>query len=246
VTTTLSPTLVVPQPSSTVSSSPLPLPPVSSSQVTSISPSPLPSSAASFVCSPGFQSCPQSLGGGCCPTDRSCGAVFCGGSTATSTASAVPPVRPTSLQSSSAVITSSPATSGTVSVCPTGFYMCSAVYRGGCCQVGRNCDSTSCPPTANTNVVISNGITIAAPSGAAAAAGTGLHCPTGWYSCGADVGGNCCPNGYNCGTATCQASASGGGSVGKQAPNSMASRGQVICWLWMTMSCVSGFLMLLL
>jgi len=28
-------------------------------------------------------------------------------------------------------------------------------------------------------------------------------CATGWTSCGLDVGGNCCPSGWACGTASC-------------------------------------------
>ena len=42
------------------------------------------------------------------------------------------------------------------------------------------------------------------PVGAAAttASPTG-SCASGWFTCAASVGGNCCPSGYECGTASC-------------------------------------------
>ena len=73
--------------------------------------------------------------------------------------------------------------------------MCSAYYPTGCCRVGRDCATSSCPTTASTKVVVSNGITIIAPSGASfatTAAIQGGTCPSGWYSCAASLGGNCC------------------------------------------------------
>lgn len=36
--------------------------------------------------------------------------------------------------------------------------------------------------------------TVATPTGA---------CATGWSTCAASVGGNCCPSGWQCGTASC-------------------------------------------
>jgi hypothetical protein len=82
-------------------------------------------------------------------------------------------------------------------LCPTGFYVCSAYYPSGCCRVGRDCQTTgTCVETKSTTVVNSNGVTIAAPTGAGfatTAAGRGGNCPNSWYSCAASVGGNCCP-----------------------------------------------------
>ncbi|KAJ5436886.1 Mitochondrial carrier protein [Penicillium cf. griseofulvum] len=69
--------------------------------------------------------------------------------------SLAPPARPTNIST----VTS--ATRGE-DVCPTGFYACSAVYHGGCCRTGRDCDTTSCPITPSTTI-ISNGVTIVAP-----------------------------------------------------------------------------------
>lgn len=196
-----------------------------------------------LTCSSGYQSCPASLGGGCCPTDRSCGSINCPPSTtsSSSSATAAPPVRPTTLTtidetttttlsaSSQATPTStSPTTtstsgSTTVTGCPTGFYACSAYYQGGCCQTGRNCDTTSCPAGASTTLVNSDGLTIVAPTGSGITApGTTLTgaCAKGWATCAASLGGGCCPSGYQCGATSCAASATGGAGTGKMAPNS--------------------------
>ena len=91
--------------------------------------------------------------------------------------------------------------------------MCSAVYLGGCCRVDRNCDTTSCPASDKTAIVTSGGVTIQA-------AATG--CASAWSSCGADVGGGCCPPGFNCGI-QCVAQ-TGGGTTAKVA----ASGGAVV------------------
>ncbi|KAI4767134.1 hypothetical protein E4T45_14415, partial [Aureobasidium sp. EXF-8846] len=90
-----------------------------------------------LTCSPGFQTCPASLGGGCCHTDRACGSLTC-----PPLSTAAPPVLPTSgsgpvsssVRSSSSEPRRTTSTSSTVtySGCPTGFYMCSAYYLGGC------------------------------------------------------------------------------------------------------------------
>jgi hypothetical protein len=108
--------------------------------------------------------------------------------------------------------------------CPTGYYACSAYYPGGCCQIGRDCSQTSCPTSASTTLVNSNGLTIIAPSGSGITrnpAGLTGTCASGWSTCAATYGGGCCPNGYGCGT-SCTATASGGQGnvVGKIAPNS--------------------------
>ncbi|RDL39099.1 uncharacterized protein BP5553_03439 [Venustampulla echinocandica] len=78
-----------------------------------------------------------------------------GTSTALSTASTdtgVAPVRPTS--GTSITSTSSLAATPTDTLCPTGFYACSAYYQGGCCRVGRNCEKISCPATSSTTISI--------------------------------------------------------------------------------------------
>lgn len=167
-------------------------------------------------CSSGFSSCASSLGGGCCRSGQSCATDSCIdlSTISTSTATAAPPVRPTTSAASSdppMTVTITTATSPIGQSCPTGFYMCSAVYLGNCCQVGRNCDTSSCPSTASTDIVTS-GLTI----GVAVST-----CATGWSSCAGSVGGGCCPSGYNCGTASC-ANPSGGATETKQTSNSVA------------------------
>ena len=166
------------------------------------------SAAPPLTCSSGYRSCPASQGGGCCPTDRECGAQFCPATTTSSAAAGGgAPVRPTSI--SSAVVTASAEpTTIAATACPTGFYQCSAYYNGGsCCQVGRDCGLTSCPPHATQSVVVSNGVTIFnAPTISPepnSGAGDQANCAVGWYTCGGDVGGGCCPSGFNCGTASC-------------------------------------------
>ncbi|KAI9657551.1 MAG: hypothetical protein M1831_004167 [Alyxoria varia] len=87
-------------------------------------------------------------------------------------AGAAPPVRPTSngspprsttLQLTTYTVTRS-ALSSSASVCPTGYYQCVAVYnaRGACCQVGRDCSSTSCV-LAESTTVLDSGATIVVP-----------------------------------------------------------------------------------
>ncbi|KAJ5859706.1 hypothetical protein N7534_004983 [Penicillium rubens] len=79
-----------------------------------------------------------------------------------------PPARPTNLST----VTS--ATRGD-DVCPTGFYACSAVYHGGCCRTGRDCDTTSCPTISSTTVV-SDGVTIVAPAATTTEHTSGNRC----------------------------------------------------------------------
>ncbi|KAJ5777498.1 GPI anchored protein [Penicillium odoratum] len=128
------------------------------------------------------------------------------GSTATTntatTESLAPPARPTGISTSTKQTTSS------VSVCPTGFYACSAVYGGGCCQTGRDCDTTSCP-TSRSTTFTSDGVTIVIPvtTGSGTSSGSIGKCATGWFSCADTVGGGCCPSGYTCGS-SCTAGAS--------------------------------------
>ncbi|TVY47091.1 hypothetical protein LOCC1_G001749 [Lachnellula occidentalis] len=115
--------------------------------------------------------------------------------TSTSSATGVAPVRPTSATS-----TTSP--TGPTQ-CPTGFYACDAYYAGGCCRTGRDCQPTSCPAVSSTTI-ISTGVTIVVPVGSAATVNspTGA-CASGWASCAASDGGNCCPSGWQCGATSC-------------------------------------------
>ncbi|KAJ9273067.1 hypothetical protein DTO212C5_652 [Paecilomyces variotii] len=137
----------------------------------------------------------------------------------------IPPARPTSVSTFTTEESSSTTTSITSgSVCPTGFYACSAVYHGGCCRTGRNCDTTSCPITSSSTFT-SDGRTIVVPAGsttgtAASSGGTGVaRCASGWFSCADTAGGGCCPSGFACGT-SCMATAgsSATGSVPKAQP----------------------------
>lgn len=65
---------------------------------------------------------------------------------------------------------------------------------------------TSCPSSESSTMLDSGGVTVVAVT---ASAGS---CATGWYSCGADVGGGCCPSGYACGS-SCTATATSSGSA---------------------------------
>ncbi|KAF2223607.1 hypothetical protein BDZ85DRAFT_261887 [Elsinoe ampelina] len=161
------------------------------------------------------------------------------------TASAVAPVRPTSNSNTGSAApspstTSAPANAG----CPTAFYRCSAYYVGGCCRVGRDCASTSCPVGSSTTVVGNGDRTIVAPAGATTAALVG-NCQSGWATCAASVGGGCCPSGFVCGAADCTATASGQANVGKEAPNT-ATRLAGLEWTIFILAVVSGVGMVLL
>jgi hypothetical protein len=143
--------------------------------------------------------------------------------TTTTSASGVVPVRPTG-DTTTTTTTDSSTTSSGDDTCPTGFYACSAQYQGGCCRTGRNCDTTSCLPTSSTTL-LSSGITIAVPVGTAATvtSATGT-CATGWSSCAASVGGDCCPSGFECGTASCSSvGASATQLRGKETPGGAGS-----------------------
>jgi hypothetical protein len=99
--------------------------------------------------------------------------------------------------------------------------MCSAVYLGGCCRVDRNCDTTSCPPTATAEVVATNGVTIAADGPRTLPTESVLtgQCASGWQTCAPDVGGGCCPTAYVCGRESCSATVAGASDTGKTAPS---------------------------
>ncbi|MCJ1329889.1 hypothetical protein MMC10_006570 [Thelotrema lepadinum] len=126
----------------------------------------------------------------------------------------LPPIAPTSLQGST-LTTSLPPVTTTILPCPTGFYQCSAYLAyGGCCQVGRDCASSSCPALGSTSLLVSDGVSVGgvAPTATAGGGGGKGVCATGWSSCGASVGGGCCPSGWACGTASCSVTASATGT----------------------------------
>ncbi|KAF2721500.1 hypothetical protein K431DRAFT_284879 [Polychaeton citri CBS 116435] len=205
-------------------------------------------------CSPGFSSCPSSLGGGCCRDGYACGSVLCectsgcpsSSSSATTTADV-----PVASTSGSSVDTTSSAPSPTTmsasdsSACPTGFYMCSAYYLGGCCRVGRNCETSSCPSTESTQIVSDPTVVVPASTGSGnQVTGAQNSCANGWYSCAADVNGGCCPSGFACGTATCEASASGVQDRPKQPPS--AASATAVVWTLLLSGIGMGVAMIVL
>ncbi|ROV98560.1 hypothetical protein VSDG_04288 [Cytospora chrysosperma] len=145
--------------------------------------------------------------------------------TTTSPTSPSAPVRPTSISTTTTSASTTPA-----DYCPTGFYACSAVYGGGCCQTGRDCQTASCPSTASTAVISAVSGTIAVPLTAVPSASTTSACAAGWSLCpsGAGATAGCCPAGYSCGTASCfLATGSATVSVAKELTGSGAVRGEV-------------------
>ncbi|OAL47134.1 hypothetical protein IQ07DRAFT_602561 [Pyrenochaeta sp. DS3sAY3a] len=225
------------------STSPTPSPPPSSTAIIVVPTTPS-TSTSTYTCSTGWFSCAQSLGGGCCQNGRTCATgASCLGDSPQSTQAPSAPVRPTS-----ASATPSPP-STTDDVCPTGFYVCSAYYPSGCCRVGRDCQTTGTCVLPTQTILDTNGVVIVAPTGAgvaSTAAPQGGSCPSAWYSCAANRGGNCCPNGFECGE-QCTATASGQTGVqGKVAPStaSFVSRGAV--YVLVLASVVSGVAMVVL
>ncbi|KAL4888062.1 hypothetical protein BDV59DRAFT_189330 [Aspergillus ambiguus] len=203
------------------------------------------------TCQAGYTNCAASLGGGCCIPGYECVTGGCArvytvtitahstvmtstitasmstststtvttSQTATSTGDLVPPARPTSLSTATT-------SQMTGDICPIGFYACSAVYRGGCCRTGRDCDTTSCPTT-SSSMITTDGRTIVVPAETTApAVGTGGgRCASGWFSCADTVGGGCCPTGYACGSScTAVATSTVTGTVAKEAPRNLGSR----------------------
>ena len=182
-------------------------------------------SGTATSCRNGYFSCPQSDGGGCCPNGQACGSDgSCPDLTTSTSATANQPVLPTSV--SPDTISSSTSTTTTEGNCPTGFYQCSARYLGGCCRVGRNCETTSCPPEDSTTLV-SSGVTVVV-TGNGNAEATGGTCANGWFLCGATGGGGCCPSGYQCGQVSCTAPNQGQQNTLKMAPSSA----NVVGWAW--------------
>jgi hypothetical protein len=115
---------------------------------------------------------------------------------------------------------------------------------GGCCRVGRNCDTTSCP-TSDSTALVSNGVTIGGVGGVAASTSTttidpnasstasaeansaGGTCANGWSLCGQNDGGGCCPSDYVCGS-SCTATVSGVSNQAKQQPSGAGA----VRWAW--------------
>ena len=111
----------------------------------------------------------------------------------------LPPALPTSRSTTTGTTTSR------FDICPTGFYACSAVYHGGCCQTGRDCDTTSCPTISSTTFT-SDGVTLVVPATTGTSSGSTEKCASGWFQCADTAGGGCCPRGYACGS-SCTATA---------------------------------------
>ncbi|EGE06735.1 GPI anchored protein [Trichophyton equinum CBS 127.97] len=218
-------------------------------------------------CPKGYTTCPANLGGGCCTPGYTCVAEGCLLVTTTTvivtlpsstitTISTIshttvapppPPPPPPSTTATAPTIlppgrpTSNPSTS-TASIpdlCPIGFYACSAVYGGGCCQTGRNCETTSCPVTASLTTVESNGVTVVIPVNTtpnSVSATATRRCADGWMSCPPNDGGGCCPNGYQCGQVSCTASATNIGTavIGKAQPGNSGRRFSPTIYTWVT------------
>ena len=201
-----------------------------------------------LTCTTGFKSCPASLGGGCCRTGQACGSVTCPDITpSTSSGQINPPLRGTSVATTTTT-TSDTTVSGVG--CPSNYYACSAFYPvGGCCQIGRNCQETSCPISASTTVVSQGSVTAVAPtrSGITGVGPLTGSCGQGLFTCAQSVGGGCCPSGYGCGTVQCTATASGGQGnvVGKVAPESAASCIRAELGIWALTAAVTVVLSVL-
>jgi len=158
----------------------------------------------------------------------------------TSTTNALPPVRPTTEFTTQTTIITSVTSASSISVCPMGFYACSAVYQGGCCRIGRNCDTTSCPAVTGATAITSDGITIEEPTGTSTIAVTA--CASSWFSCADTAGGGCCPSGFACGS-SCTATGSSAATVAKSQPVSGADR-RYIADTWLLAACLTTALYL--
>ncbi|KAL2832056.1 hypothetical protein BDW59DRAFT_114903 [Aspergillus cavernicola] len=159
-------------------------------------------------------------------------------STTSSTGDLSPPDRPTSASTTTS--------SDTETACPTGFYACAAVYQGGCCRTGRNCDTTSCPVIPSTTIV-SDDRTIVVPvettSTASSEASGPRQCASGWFSCADTVGGGCCPSGYACGSScTAVSAASTTGTVAKEEPTATSMGEKEAKMNWKTLRCGALFM----
>ncbi|RGP68112.1 gpi anchored [Fusarium longipes] len=119
--------------------------------------------------------------------------------TATGSVTGIAPYRPTGTS-----VTTSSEDEETQTGCPTGFYGCLATHGGGCCRTDRNCDTHDCPAPSTT--IVTDGATVVVlATDAPPAPGPSSTCAGGWFLCGTDAGPvpGCCPDGYECGTASC-------------------------------------------
>ncbi|KAF5010016.1 hypothetical protein FDECE_3795 [Fusarium decemcellulare] len=134
--------------------------------------------------------------------------------TGTGSVTGAPPYRPTGTS-----VTSTDE-GETQTGCPTGFYGCLATHGGGCCRTDRDCDVHDCPAPSTT--IVSDGATIVVlATDAPPAPGPTSTCADGWFLCGKDAGpvAGCCPDGYDCGTASCfTVQASQTGRIQKEFP----------------------------
>ncbi|KAK3955393.1 hypothetical protein QBC32DRAFT_359479 [Pseudoneurospora amorphoporcata] len=168
------------------------------------------------TCADGNTGCASEIGGGCCLPGFVCAGVGCikegtspptttlPASTSSDSTAVIPPVRPTTSSSTTTTPPSGSLTS-TLDYCPTGFYPCLASAGGGCCQTGRDCSVTNCPPIEMTTIKNTNGMTIAVPITAVPTTTATGTCAYGWYMCGKEAGPlpGCCPSGYACGSVSC-------------------------------------------
>ncbi|RBR15809.1 uncharacterized protein FIESC28_07210 [Fusarium coffeatum] len=143
---------------------------------------------------------------------------------ATGSITGSPPYRPTDTSEISSSSSSSE-DQDTQTGCPTGFYGCLATHGGGCCRTDRNCDTHNCPAPSTT--IVTDGATIVVlATDAPPAPGPSSTCADGWFLCGRDAGpvAGCCPDGYDCGTASCfTAQASQTASLQKTFPEASAA-----------------------
>jgi hypothetical protein len=84
-------------------------------------------------------------------------------------------------------------------------------------------------------VPVGSAATVATPTG---------PCASGWATCAASVGGNCCPSGWECGTASCTSlSPTATGVVQKGSPSNGARRDIEFKYLAIAI-CIAGALIL--
>ena len=179
-------------------------------------------SSSALTCKVGYFSCPGNYGPGCCPNGQACGP----GDSCPDISTSVS-VRPPVTVTSYSISPQSVSTTAVVG-CPTGYYMCSARYLGGCCEVGRDCHTTHCPPQYSTTLINSPVTVVGTKGGGNGIAATQGHCANGWYLCGAGGGGGCCPSGYNCDVVSCLATNPGQKDTLKMAPSSA----NILGWAW--------------
>ena len=68
-------------------------------------------------------------------------------------------------------------------------------------------------------------------------------CASGWSTCAASLGGNCCPSGYACGTASCTAAGASATSVeNKQRPTNSGTLMKAFGSMGVVVGVVMGFM----